>query len=247
MGSLDGRTAVITGGTRGLGWEMARGFAREGADIVLVSRKAQACADRAAELHAEFGVRVLGRAANVGDWDQCDALVDWLAAEAGPMRVLVNNAGMSPLYPSVDRVSEALFDKVIATNLKGPFRLTANLGSRMAAGGGGSIINISSLEAIRPTAAAVPYAAAKAGLDAMTAGMAQALAPDVRVNSILAGPFLTDIAQAWPESATEQIAEGFALRRAGRPEEVVGAAVFLASEASSYCTGSVLRLDGGPK
>lgn len=247
MGVLDGRTAVVTGGSRGLGREIVQGFALEGADVVVVSRKAGLCEERAAQVSAEFGVRSVGRACNVGDWGQCDALVDWLEVEVGPVHVLVNNAGVSPLYPSVDQVDEALFDKVIATNLKGPFRLTANLGTRMAATGGGSIINISSIEAIRPSAAAVPYAAAKAGLDAMTAGMAQALAPRVRVNSILAGPFMTDIAKAWDDSAFREIADGFALGRAGRPEEIIGAAVFLASEASSYCTGTVMRLDGGPR
>jgi NAD(P)-dependent dehydrogenase (short-subunit alcohol dehydrogenase family) len=247
MGVLHGRTALVTGGSRGLGWEMARGIAREGADVVIVSRKQQPCEERAEQIRSEFGVQAFARSCHVGDWAQCDALIDWVARNVGEIDVLVNNAGMSPLYPSVDQVEEALFDKVIATNLKGPFRLSAAFGARMAAGRGGSIINISSIEADRPTAAAVPYAAAKAGLNAMTAGLAQALGPAVRVNTIQAGPFLTDISQAWPADALEQIAGSFALERAGRPDEIVGAALFFATDASAYCTGSVLKLDGGPR
>lgn len=246
MGLLRGRTALVTGGSRGLGWEMVRAFAREGADVVIVSRKQQTCDERAEQVRSEHGVRAFARACHVGDWAQCDALIDWVEREVGEIDVLVNNAGMLPLYPSVDQVDEALFDKVIATNLKGPFRLGAALGVRMAGGRGGSIINISSIEADRPTASAVPYAAAKAGLNAMAVGLAQALGPTVRVNTIQAGPFLTDISKAWGDAAFEQIEGAFALGRAGQPQEIVGAALFFATEASTYCTGSVLRVDGGP-
>ncbi|HZP15578.1 MAG TPA: SDR family oxidoreductase [Nocardioides sp.] len=247
MGDLQGRTVLVTGGSRGLGWEMVRGFAGQGADVVIVSRKQHHCDERAELISNEFGVRAFARACNVGDWADCDALIHWVEHEVGELDVLVNNAGMSPLYPSVDQVGESLFDKVIATNLKGPFRLSAALGTRMAAGRGGSIINISSIEAGRPTATAVPYSAAKAGLNAMTVGLAQALAPKVRVNAIQAGPFRTDISNAWGPEAFEQIAQSFALARAGQPDEIVGAALFFATDASAYCTGSILRVDGGPR
>jgi NAD(P)-dependent dehydrogenase (short-subunit alcohol dehydrogenase family) len=154
---------------------------------------------------------------------------------------------MSPLYPSLDEVAEELWDKVLGTNLKGPFRLTASIGKRMAEGAGGAVINISSIASIRPDALALPYAAAKAGLNALTEGFAQAYAPKVRVNSILCGPFLTDISKAWPDEVHELVAQGLALGRAGRPDEVVGAALYLASEASSFTTGAILRVDGGTK
>jgi NAD(P)-dependent dehydrogenase (short-subunit alcohol dehydrogenase family) len=160
--------------------------------------------------------------------------------------VLVNNAGLSPLYPSLDAVEEGLFDKVLALNLKGPFRLTALVGPRMAQDGGGAIINVSSVAAIRPRPEFLPYAAAKSGLNVLTEGFAHAYGPNVRVNAIMAGMFATDIAKAWDRPAVDEHARNtFALGRVGDPREIVGAALFLAGDASSYCTGAVLRLDGG--
>ncbi len=160
--------------------------------------------------------------------------------------VLVNNAGMSPLYESLDSISEELFDKVIGVNLKGPFRLSALVGTRMAAGDGGSIINISSTAAVTPSPGSEPYGAAKAGLNAITRSFAHAYAPKVRVNAIMAGPFLTDISKAWDMERFQEIAEqAIPLRRGGEPEEIAGAALYLASDASSYTTGSVITVDGG--
>ena len=141
---LTGKVALVTGGSRGLGLAMAEAFAERGANLIVASRKADACAAAAREITARFGVAALPVACNVSSWDDCDALIGRAYARFGRVDVLVNNAGMSPLYPSLDQVSEALWDKVVAVNLKGPFRLTAVIGSRMAAGAGGSIINVSS-------------------------------------------------------------------------------------------------------
>jgi len=152
---------------------------------------------------------------------------------------------MSPLYDDVANVSEELFDKVLGVNLKGPFRLMALVGTRMAAGNGGSIINISSMGAVRPRPAILPYAAAKAGLNALTIGFAQTFGPSVRVNAIMAGTFLTDVSKAWDMEAFNQRAQGFAAKRGGQPEEITGAALYLASDASSFTTGSILTVDGG--
>jgi NAD(P)-dependent dehydrogenase (short-subunit alcohol dehydrogenase family) len=157
------------------------------------------------------------------------------------------NAGMSPLYPSVGQVTEALYDKVFSTNLKGPFRLSATIGTRMAAGGGGSILNISSVASIRPNATILPYAAAKAGLNSLTEGLAQTFAPKVRVNAIMCGTFSTDIAKAWSAEFIDAIGAQTALGRIGDPSEIVGAALYFVSDASSYTTGSILRVDGGMK
>jgi NAD(P)-dependent dehydrogenase (short-subunit alcohol dehydrogenase family) len=158
----------------------------------------------------------------------------------------VNNAGMSPLYPSVVDVTEALYDKVFDVNLKGPFRLTALIGTRMAEGNGGSIINVSSTGSIRPYGGIVPYAAAKAGVNAMTVGFAKAFGPTVRVNCIMPGAFRTDVTKAWDMEAFDQMAKtSIPLQRIGEPDEIVGAALYLASDASSYTTGTILTVDGG--
>src|SRR6266436_3242503 len=198
---LTGRVALVTGGSRGLGREMALAFARFGADVMIASRKQDACDVTADEIQRATGRRALGRACHVGRWNELQGLVDAAYEHFGQVDVLVNNAGMSPLYPSVEAVSEELWDKVLGVNLKGPFRLTALIGTRMAQGSGGSIINISSTEAVRPDASALPYAAAKAGLEALTLGFMRAFGPSVRVNTIRCGMFRTDIAKAWGDPA----------------------------------------------
>jgi len=242
---LTGKVALITGGSRGLGREMALAFARAGADVVVASRKIESCNDTASAVEA-LGSRALPYACHVGEWSQLDALVEAAYRHFGKVDILVNNAGMSPLYASLVEVSEALWDKVLAVNLKGPFRLSALIGSRMAAGDGGSIINISSIAAMRPTPIETPYAAAKAGLNALTVAFAQAYGPKVRVNCIQAGPFLTDISKAWDmPAATKRFEALLAMKRAGEPHEIVGAALYFASDASSFTSGAVLRIDGG--
>jgi NAD(P)-dependent dehydrogenase (short-subunit alcohol dehydrogenase family) len=241
---LSGRVALVTGGTRGLGLAIARAFAAAGADIVVASRKAAACEQVAAELR-ESGARASGHACHVGRWDEVERLVAATYDQFGRVDVLVNNAGVSPLYATLGEVTEELFDKVIAVNLKGPFRLSALVGERMAAGEGGSIINVSSTGAVRPTGDIVPYAAAKAGLNALTVGFAHALGPTVRVNAIMPGPFLTTISETWDMDVLAERTRSFPLRRAGVAEEIVGAALYLAGDASSFTTGSVLTVDGG--
>jgi NAD(P)-dependent dehydrogenase (short-subunit alcohol dehydrogenase family) len=243
---LSGQVALVTGGSRGLGRQMVLGFAAHGADVVVASRRPEACEKAAAEARARHQVDAWAISANVSHWDQCDELVERVYRQAGRVDVLVNNAGLSPLYPSLTEVSEALYDKVFAVNLKGPFRLSTLIGARMAAAGSGAIINISSVEAARPSPEALPYAAAKAGLEVLTLGLARAYGPAVRVNSIMAGPFLTDISKAWDlDAVTAGLQRSSALRRAGRPEEIVGAALYLASPSASFTTGSTIRVDGG--
>jgi NAD(P)-dependent dehydrogenase (short-subunit alcohol dehydrogenase family) len=249
---LTGRVAVVTGGSRGLGREMILAFARRGADVVIASRKLDACEAVASDVR-ELGRQALPVAYHAGRWDDADRLYDEVYAAFGRCDVLVNNAGMSPLYPSVDAITEELYDKVMDVNLKGPFRLSALVGTRMAGpdhGGsnGGSIIFVSSIASHRPSPDELVYGAAKAGINNLTAGLARTLGPTVRVNCIAPGPFLTDISKAWDLDAFQRSAKnGFALERGGEPHEIVGTALYLASNASSYTTGAVIDVDGGPR
>jgi NAD(P)-dependent dehydrogenase (short-subunit alcohol dehydrogenase family) len=245
ISELAGKVALVTGGSRGLGLEMIEAFAAAGATVVIASRKLDACEEVAESVRARFGVTALPVAINVSSWPDCDALIDTVYRELGKVDVLVNNAGLSPLYPSENAVTESLFDKVIGVNLKGPFRLAAEIGTRMVAAGGGSIINVSSAAAIRPHAGELPYAAAKAGLNTLTEGLAQVFGPTVRVNCIMAGPFRTDISKAWTPEVAASLERRLALGRVGEPSEVVGAAMYFATAASSFTTGAVLRVDGG--
>jgi len=216
--------------------------------VVIASRKLDACEAVAREVEAR-GRQALPMRYHAGEWDDSERLADAVYAQFGRCDVLVNNAGMSPLYPSVEAITEALYDKVVGVNLKGPFRLSALVGTRMvAAGTGGSIIFVSSIASQRPSPAELVYGAAKAGVNNLTYGLARTFGPTVRVNCIVPGPFLTDIAEAWDLESFERTARSaFALGRGGRPDEIVGAALYLASDASSYTTGSLINVDGGPR
>ena len=238
---LSGKIALVTGGSRGLGHQMVRAFAEHGADAIVVSRKLDACERVATEVR-ELGRRALAVSAHCGKWDEIDAMIETAYAEFGRVDILVNNAGMSPRVPSHE-MSEELFDKIVGLNFKGPFRLASRIGQRMAEGDGGAIINVSSTGALMPLPQVVPYGSAKAALNAMTVSLAREYGPKVRVNTISAGPFLTDIAKAWDASARDQ--QPNALGRPGRPEEIVTTALYLASPASSFTTGALIRVDGG--
>jgi NAD(P)-dependent dehydrogenase (short-subunit alcohol dehydrogenase family) len=242
---LTGKVAVVTGGSRGIGAAMVEGFARAGADVVIASRKLDRCEELAGQLREVTGRRTLAVACHVGRWDDCDRLVETVYGELGRCDVLVNNAGMSPLYPDLASVTEEYYDKVQGVNLKGPFRLGALVGTRMAAGEGGSIINVSTIGSLRPGASELVYACAKAGLNALTIGLADAFGPKVRANAILPGPVMTDIALAWPEERRVSIGANLPLGRPGYAEDFVGTALWLASAASAWITGVLVRVDGG--
>jgi NAD(P)-dependent dehydrogenase (short-subunit alcohol dehydrogenase family) len=218
------------------------GFAEAGADVVIASRKRDACEEAAQRVRA-LGRRALPVAAHVGRWDDLERLADAAYKEFDRVDVLVNNAGMSPVAPSSNETSEALFDKVINVNLKGPFRLCALIGPRMVEAGGGSIINVSSSGALMPRPRIAPYSGAKAALNAITAAFALEYAPTVRVNALSAGPFLTNVSTAWDPEA--RASSRSAIGHPAEPGEVVGTALYLAGAASSYTTGAVIRVDGG--
>ncbi len=243
---LTGKVVVVTGGSRGLGLQIAFAVARQGADVVIASRKLANCEEVAKQIAAETGRETMAYGVHVGRWDELEPFVDAVYDRFGRVDVLFNNAGMSPVYDKLTDVTEKLFDSVVNLNFKGPFRLAALIGERMYAAGRGSIINVSSSGSIRPFGSIVPYAGAKAALNAMSAGLAQGLGPAVRVNTLMPGTFMTEISKAWDlDAVTEDRKKSTALQRIGMPHEIIGAALFLASDASSYTTGSIIRVDGG--
>ena len=242
---LTGKVAVITGGSRGIGRAVALGLAGAGADVVIASRKLDRCEETAAEVRSATGRQALAVACHVGRWEDCDALADAVYDEFGRCDVLVNNAGMSPIYPDLPSVTEDLYDKVHAVNARGPFRLASLIGTRMSEGDGGSIINVSTAGSLRPNATDLPYAMAKAALNALTLGLAGAWAPKVRANLVLPGAFDTDITLAWGEDMKVAAGSMNPMGRIGQPDDLVGLCLFLASDASRYINGAQVLADGG--
>ena len=255
---FQGRVAIVTGAGGGLGKQHALALAKRGAKVLVNDlggnvhgeggsvSAAQAVVDEI----ISAGGEAIANGASVTDYEAVQAMVKQAMDKWGRVDILVNNAGKSPLYDNIANVNEQMWDSVIGLNLKGPFRLSALLGSRMSerakeTGRAGSIINISSIAAIHPTPDVIPYTAAKAGLNAMTIGFAQTFGPHVRVNCIMPGSFRTDISKAWNWDMVDQMMKRVALKRVGEPHEIVGAALFLASDASTYTTGAVFTVDGG--
>lgn len=242
-----GKVVLITGGSRGLGKAMCEEFARRGARVAIASRKLEECEKLAQKLCAN-GAQALALRCHVGKWDELESVIDQVTDHFGRLDVLVNNAGMSPMAPSLLDTTESLFDKIIEVNLKGPTRLTALAATKMADTGGGSIINISSLASYKPDPMTTVYSAAKAGLNALTVASAREYASvGVRVNCIVCGTFDTDAAAGIisNEDALPYVIEPVAMKRVGHPHEVTGAAVYFASDASSYTTGTGVTIDGG--
>ncbi|WP_328810383.1 SDR family NAD(P)-dependent oxidoreductase [Rhodococcus sp. NBC_00294] len=243
--SLTGRVALVTGASRGLGLAIARGLRDAGATVVVSSRKLEACEEAVASLGPSTVGSAHAHALHVGRWDEIEPAVDAIVDEFGSLDVVVNNAGIAPLSENLVGVTEGLWDKTIEVNLKGPFRLMAVAGARMAAAGRGSIINISSIGAVRPSPPEAMYAAAKNGLNALTMAFAQEYAPHVRVNCVMPGGFATDMAEHWDDEFVGKIVDRLPSGRLGRPEEIAGLVVHLASDASSYTTGAIIPVDGG--
>lgn len=242
---LTGKVVVITGGSTGIGRAVAQGFAEAGADVVIASRKLENCRLAAKEIEASTNRRALPFACHVGRWQDADALFETVYENFGRCDVLVNNAGMSPVYDNLTTVTQELYDKVQAVNARGPFRLSALFGTRMAEADGGSIINVTSAGTLRPDAADLPYAMAKAGLNALTLALAGAWAPKVRANLVMPGAFDTDMSKAWGAEGQAAAAAINPMKRIGVPQDLVGLCVFLASDAAGYINGAQVLVDGG--
>ena len=244
---LTGKVAVVTGATRGIGRAIAFALGRAGASLVISSRKADAVTATCAALETE-GVSAIGVPANVGRLDEAHALIAEAESRLGRLDVLVNNAAVSPLYGPLTAMTEAAFDKIMAVNVKAPWALGCRAMPLMAAQGGGAIINISSVDGIRPDRDLGIYSVSKAALINLTKAMALEWgAQNVRANAICPGLIKTDFsAPLWNGNAAvdAQLARQ-PLPRLGTPEDVAGLALFLASDAGSYCTGGIYLVDGG--
>ncbi len=241
---LSGRVALVTGSTQGLGEATARVLASNGAHVIISSRKQQACDDVAARLRGE-GLSAEGFACDIGKAAAIEAIYDHLAAEHGRLDVLVNNAVLSP-WRSIEDTDRPLLLKALETNTGGYWYMSVAAAKMMKTQGKGSIINISSIAALRPPPMLALYSTFKASLDGMTKSFATEFGEfGIRVNAIVPGLFDTKLAAAFTPEQKREITARTPLRRLGDPEEIGYAALFLASDASSYVTGASLVVDGG--
>lgn len=244
---LTGKVALITGGSRGIGRAIALGFAQAGAQVVVASRK-RAGVDAVAEEIRQAGGTALAIAAHVGDEEAIRSLVQSALGAFGQIDVLVNNAATNPHFGPVLEASPAQWDKIMQVNLRGVFLLCQQVVPGMRGQGGGSIINMASIEGLQPSKGIGIYSVSKAGLIHFTRALAQELGPlGIRVNALAPGLVRTDFSAALWKNAdvAEAVAAHTPLRRLGVPEDIVGAALFLASSASDYVNGAVITVDGG--
>lgn len=245
--SLAGKNALVTGATRGIGLAIAGGFLRAGANVVICGRK-QEGVDQAVEKLGGSPDKLLGVAAHLGQKEGIDRLLAAAEANFDPIHILVNNAGTNPYYGPIAEAEDWAWDKTMDVNLKAPYLLSKALYPGMAAAGSGSIINIASTSGLAASHNQGIYSVSKAGLIMLTKAMAKEMgASGVRVNCICPGLIKTHLSKAlWAdEKVLKKVVSIKALKRIGSPEEVVGAAVYFASDAGSFTTGAVLRVDGG--
>lgn len=247
MFNLSGKTAIVTGASRGIGLAIARGLAEFGVKVVLSSRKHDAVEDAAAALR-DAGWEAKGVAAHMGDADSIQQLVDETEEYYGGVDVVVNNAATNPVFGPLLEADGAAFDKVVAVNVKGPLELAKRAHRSMVSRGGGSVVNISSIGGISPEPMLGLYSMSKAALISLTKVLAREWGGDgIRVNVICPGLIQTRFSAAlWQNEETlNQFLRDLPLGRIGQPEDIVGLAVYLAAPASGYCTGGVFVVDGG--
>ena len=246
--SMEGKNTLVTGGTRGIGFAIARGFLQCGANVTIASRK-QENIDRAlANLGVSSESSLLGVAAHVARDDDRNRMIAAAEQRFGPIDVLVNNAGTNPFFGNIADSEEWAWDKTLDVNLKAPYLLSVELGNKMMQNDGGSIINVSSVAGLHASPEQGIYSVSKAALIMLTKVLARDLGHGgVRANAILPGLIKTELSRAlWEnEEVLSGMVQATSLGRIGDVNELVGAAIFLASDAGSYTTGAVLQVDGG--
>jgi NAD(P)-dependent dehydrogenase (short-subunit alcohol dehydrogenase family) len=243
---LTGKVAIVTGGGRGLGRAIALGLARAGADVTVCGRKLEACEDAAREIR-DLGRRALPLSCHMGHPDEVDAVVERTIAELGRVDIVINNAATNPAARPLIAGTPDLFDKVYAVNVRGPLQLASKAAAWMADHGGGAVVNVISVGGLRPGATIGLYCSSKAALQSLTRVMAQEWAPlGVRVNALAPGPVSTDMVRAVEGTEFHRLmVEATSMKRIADPDEIVGAVLWLVSDASSYTTGSTIVCDGG--
>jgi len=244
---LDGKVALITGASKGIGEAIARGLAEFGAKVVVSSRK-QNAVDAVAKEFQVAGLNVTGIAANMGKVEEAHALVDKTVKAYGGIDIIINNAATNPVFGPIQQTEERAFDKIIDVNLKGPFELCKKAYPILKERGGGSIINISSIGGLTPEAGIGIYSVSKAAIINLTKAMAQDWGTDhIRVNAICPGLIKTKFSEAlWNnEDILQRFLQQIPLKRVGTADDIAGLAVYLSSDAAAYCTGGVYMIDGG--
>ena len=247
MFRLDGKVALVSGASKGIGEAMARGLAEFGARVVVSSRKQEAV-DAVADEFRSAGLEATAIAANMGSVDDIQALLDKTVEAYGGLDIIVNNAAANPVFGPVQNTDERAFDKIIDVNLKGPFELCKRAHPIMQRRGGGSIINISSIGGLKPESGIGIYSVSKAAIISLTQAMAQDWGADgIRVNAICPGLIKTKFSEAlWRDQQIhDQFVNRIPLGRLGEPQDIAGLAVYLASDASAYCSGGFYMVDGG--
>jgi len=245
--SIAGKTALVTGGSRGIGKMIAEGFVDAGASVYISSRKADVCEQVAAELSEKGTCEAVP--ADLSQEDECRRLADEMATRVDRLDILVNNAGATWGAP-LDDYDEKAFERVLGLNVKGVFHVTKFLVPLLEKAGTqeepARVINIGSIDGIGvPMMETYAYSASKAAVHQLTRHLAKRLAPSITVNAIAPGPFESKMMAATLEAFGDQIKASAPLRRIGRPDDMAGAAIFLSSRAGAYVTGAVIPVDGG--
>jgi len=244
---FSGKTVFVSGSSRGIGEAIVRAFAANGADVIVSSRDQEACEKVASSIRSDGG-KATAKACHAGKMEDIAAVFDWIKDEYGKLDVLVNCGGTNPFYGLIGETPEGAFDKTIEVNLKGPFYLSSKAVEMMKTAGGGSIVNVASINGITPGNMQGIYSMTKSAMINMTQAFAKEYGHDgIRVNAICPGLVDTKMTAVFTsnEDMLSKFTNSFPIPRAGKPEDMVGGVLYLASDAAAFTTGTTLVMDGG--